>query len=95
MSKMKKNLLSISQLTKLGNFVIFDPKKIKVCWKVKIVDTLIMEGQKVDSIYVMSIKKASSQQTLQHAILPSLKQIEEKLQGRFGEQREERKKNLE
>ena len=50
---MKKNLLSILDLTDYGNFVVFSPKDIKVYQQVKIVDTPIMEGQKVDSMHVL------------------------------------------
>ena len=43
---MKKNLLSFLNLTDCGNYIVFGPKDVKVCQKVKIVDTPIMEGQK-------------------------------------------------
>ncbi|KAH7838943.1 hypothetical protein Vadar_033002 [Vaccinium darrowii] len=41
---MKKNLLSVSQLTSSGNYVVFGPKDVKVYQSLKPVGTPIMEG---------------------------------------------------
>ena len=60
---MKKNLLSISYLTNYGNFIVFGPKDVKVCQQVKIVDTPIMEEQKVDSMYVLLVEDACMEKT--------------------------------
>ncbi|CAL1391452.1 unnamed protein product [Linum trigynum] len=54
----KKNLLSITQLTAPGNYVVFGPDDVKVCKEIKIVGTPLMEGLKKDSMYVMSAESA-------------------------------------
>ncbi|ERN15152.1 hypothetical protein AMTR_s00056p00132650 [Amborella trichopoda] len=51
---MKKNLLLESQLTAIGNFVVFGPDDVKVCRSMKFPDQLIMESRRQNSIYVMS-----------------------------------------
>ncbi|KAA0045163.1 UBN2_3 domain-containing protein [Cucumis melo var. makuwa] len=51
--RMKKNLVPISQLTSAGNFVVFGPKDVKVYHNLKVSGTPLMEGQMMDSIYVM------------------------------------------
>ena len=60
---MKKNLLSILNLTDCGNFIVFSPKDINVYQQVKIVNTPIMEGQKVDSMYVLLVEDAYVEKT--------------------------------
>ena len=60
---MKKNLLSVSQLTNSGKFVVFGPRDVKVCQQVKIVDTPIMEGQKVASMYILLAEDAYMKKT--------------------------------
>ena len=60
---MKKNLLSVSDLTDCGNYVVFGPKDVKICQQVKIVDTPIMEGHKVDSMYVLLAEDAYVEKT--------------------------------
>ncbi|KAH7861033.1 hypothetical protein Vadar_020802 [Vaccinium darrowii] len=55
---MKKNLLSVSQLTSSGNYVVFGPKDVKVYQSLKPVGTPIMEGRRLESIYVMSAESA-------------------------------------
>ena len=52
---MKKNLLSMSQLTNFGKYVVFGLKDINIYDKLKVVGSPIMEGWHMDSIYVMSI----------------------------------------
>jgi hypothetical protein len=45
-SGMKKNLLSVSQITKSGNSVVFGPNDVKVCREVNIIGTPLMrKGQ--------------------------------------------------
>ncbi|KAH0644478.1 hypothetical protein KY284_032362 [Solanum tuberosum] len=51
---MKKNLLSVSQLTYSGNYVLFGPNDVKVYRNLKVTSTPIMEGRRLESIYVMS-----------------------------------------
>ncbi|KAH7847882.1 hypothetical protein Vadar_031260 [Vaccinium darrowii] len=55
---MKKNLMSVSQLTSSGNYVVFDLKDVKVYQSLKPVGTPIMEGRRLESIYVMSAESA-------------------------------------
>ena len=55
---MKKNLISVPQLTSLRKYVMFGPEHVKVYRSVKIVGTPIMEGQKLESVYVMSAQTA-------------------------------------
>nr|CAD1822543.1 unnamed protein product [Ananas comosus var. bracteatus] len=60
---MKKNLLSVSQLTASGNYVVFGPQDVKVFRSLKISGIQIMEGKKVESIYVMSAESAYVEKT--------------------------------
>nr|CAD1818376.1 unnamed protein product [Ananas comosus var. bracteatus] len=60
---MKKNLLSVSQLTASGNYVVFGPQDVKVFRSPKISGIQIMEGKKVESIYVMSAESAYVEKT--------------------------------
>jgi len=57
-SGMKKNLLSVSQLTDSGNYVLFGPNDVKVYQNLKVTSTPIMEGRRLESIYVMSAETA-------------------------------------
>ncbi|KAE8689487.1 putative disease resistance protein [Hibiscus syriacus] len=56
--RMKKNLLSLAQLTSLGHYVLFGPQDVKVYRDVKISETPTMEGRSLESIYVMSAESA-------------------------------------
>uniref|UniRef100_A0A2N9IT58 Integrase catalytic domain-containing protein n=1 Tax=Fagus sylvatica TaxID=28930 RepID=A0A2N9IT58_FAGSY len=55
---MKKNLLSVAQLTLSGHYVLFGPHDVKVYRDLKISETPIMEGQRLESIYVMLAESA-------------------------------------
>ena len=55
---MKKNLLSVSQLTATGNYVVFGPDDVKVYRNLKPLDMPVMEGRRLQSIYVMSAESA-------------------------------------
>ena len=55
---MKKNLLSVPQLTSLGNYVLFGPRDVKVYRHLKILGTPTMEGRRLQSVYVMSAETA-------------------------------------
>lgn len=55
---MKKNLLSVSQLTSSGNYVVFGPKDVKVYHNLKLTSPPPMEGRRLESIYVMSAQEA-------------------------------------
>ena len=52
MQSMKKNLLSVLQLTKKGNHVLFAPNDVKV-YKNR---ASIMAGRKIEPIYIISTK---------------------------------------
>ncbi|KAE8673428.1 putative disease resistance protein [Hibiscus syriacus] len=60
---MKKNLLSVAQLTSSGHYVLFGPQGVKVYHDVKISETPIMEGRRLESIYVMSAESAYVERT--------------------------------
>ena len=55
---MKKNLLSMSQLTKFGKNVVFGLKDVKIYDKLKVIDSPIMKGQHVNFVNVMSARLA-------------------------------------
>ncbi|KAG6489183.1 hypothetical protein ZIOFF_050443 [Zingiber officinale] len=55
---MKKNLLSVAQLTSSGHYVIFGPENVKVYRNLKISEAPTMEGQRLESLYVMSAESA-------------------------------------
>ncbi|KAA0037350.1 Integrase, catalytic core [Cucumis melo var. makuwa] len=55
---MKKNLVSVSQLTSADNFVVFGLDDVKVYHNLKVSGSPLMEGRRMDSIYVMSAKTA-------------------------------------
>ncbi|KAJ1380743.1 gag-polypeptide of LTR copia-type [Sesbania bispinosa] len=55
---MEKNLLSISQLTSSGNYVVFGPKYVKVYRSLKSSGQPLMEGRRLESIYVMPAQEA-------------------------------------
>ena len=54
----KKNLLSMSQLTTSGNYVLFGPEDVKVYEAVKIIGKLTIEGQRVEFVYVLFAESA-------------------------------------
>lgn len=55
---MKKNLLSVSQLTAPGSYVVFGPNDVKVYQEVKIIGTPFIEGKKQESVYVISAESS-------------------------------------
>ncbi|KAJ4951697.1 hypothetical protein NE237_028529 [Protea cynaroides] len=48
---MKKNLISVSQLTKSGGYVVFGPDDVKVYETVHITGNPYMQGRRCDSVY--------------------------------------------
>ncbi|XP_038896558.1 uncharacterized protein LOC120084811 [Benincasa hispida] len=52
--EMKKNFVSVSQLLSVGKFVVFEPGSVKVYHNLKVSGMSLMEGRRIDSIYVMS-----------------------------------------
>ena len=55
---MTKNLLSVSQLTASGNYVLFGPRDGKVYQNLEDNSIPILEGQHLESVYVMSAQIA-------------------------------------
>ena len=55
---MRKNLLSVAQLTSSGHFVLFGPRDVKVYQDLKISGMPTMEGRRLESVYVMSAESA-------------------------------------
>lgn len=55
---MKKNLLSVSYLVDLGNYILFGPDDIKIYRKLQISGSPTMEGKRIKSIYVMFVEIA-------------------------------------
>ena len=53
-SGIKKNLLSVPQLTTSGNYVLFGPKDVKVYEDIKIIGKPTMERRRVESVYILS-----------------------------------------
>ena len=53
-----KNLLSVSQLADSSNWVLFVPKDVKVYKEIVVISTPTMEGQQMESVYVMSAELA-------------------------------------
>ncbi|KAL4384135.1 hypothetical protein GQ457_15G011530 [Hibiscus cannabinus] len=54
----KKNLISVAQLTSSGHIVIFGPQDVKVNNNLEIKDEPLMKGRRLESIYVMSAEAA-------------------------------------
>ncbi|KAA8546606.1 hypothetical protein F0562_002655 [Nyssa sinensis] len=55
---MKKNLLSVAQLTSSGHFVLFGLQDVKVYRDLEIMEEPVMKGQRLESVYVMSAETA-------------------------------------
>ena len=53
-----KNLLSVSQLTASGNYVVFGPKDVGVYQRFKPICPANMKGRRLESVYVMSAQEA-------------------------------------
>lgn len=69
MEGIKNNLLSVSKLTNLGNYMAFDPYNVKVYRDVKIIGKLILEGEKHESVYVISVEMAYVENTEKNEII--------------------------
>ena len=51
---LKKNLLSVPQLTAERKYVLFGPEGVTIFRKLKVIGTPIMEGRRRQSVYVLS-----------------------------------------
>jgi len=54
--RMRKSLLSLTQLTCSVHFVLFGPQDVKVYRNLKIIEEPVMKGQRLESVYVMYAK---------------------------------------
>lgn len=55
---MKKNLISVAQLTSSGHFVLFGPQDMKIYWDLEFIEEPVMKGQRLESVYVMFAEAA-------------------------------------
>ncbi|KAG5598611.1 hypothetical protein H5410_029981 [Solanum commersonii] len=55
---MKKNLLSVAQLTSTGHFILFGPQDVRIYHDLEIKKEPVMKGQRLNSVYVMSAETA-------------------------------------
>jgi len=55
---MKKNLLSVAQLTSSGHYVLFGPQDVRIYHDLEVKEESVMKGQRLNSIYVMSTEIA-------------------------------------
>jgi hypothetical protein len=55
---LKKNLLSVSQLTEEGKYILFGLEGVSIYRKVKVIGTPILEGKRRQSVYVLSAESA-------------------------------------
>ncbi|GJX59599.1 PLAC8 family protein [Tanacetum coccineum] len=55
---MKKNLMSVAQLTSPGQYVLFGPQDVKVYQNLEVHGDPVMMGQRMESVYVMSAETA-------------------------------------
>ncbi|RVW66421.1 Retrovirus-related Pol polyprotein from transposon TNT 1-94 [Vitis vinifera] len=58
MTGMKKNLLSVAQLTSSGHFVLFGPQDVKVYRDLEIMEEPVIKGRRLESVYVMFAETA-------------------------------------
>ena len=69
----KKNLISVSQITDSGNFVVFGPSDVKVYKNLQISGMPYMEGKRIESIYVMTAQDAYVDKTRKNETVDSKK----------------------
>ncbi|KAF7845388.1 Retrovirus-related Pol polyprotein from transposon TNT 1-94 [Senna tora] len=55
---MRKNLLSVAQLTSSGHYVLFGPQDVKVYHNLEVTKEPVMKGRRLESVYVMSAETA-------------------------------------
>ncbi|KAG5629427.1 hypothetical protein H5410_001144, partial [Solanum commersonii] len=55
---MRKNLLSVSQLTISRNYILFCPDEVRIYQDLKNLENPIMKGRRLEFVYVMSIVSA-------------------------------------
>ncbi|KAJ0771566.1 putative RNA-directed DNA polymerase [Helianthus annuus] len=65
---MRKNLISVPQMTEEGNYVLFGPKDVKVFKEFETSSIPILQGRKTETVYVLNaesayVEKAKGKQT--------------------------------
>ncbi|KAL8132583.1 hypothetical protein AgCh_008166 [Apium graveolens] len=55
---MTKNLLSVSQLTSSGHYVLFGPQDVKMYRDIEINEEPVLMGRRLESVYMMSAETA-------------------------------------
>lgn len=56
--EMKKNLLSVSQLTAFDNYALLELDNVNVYQHLKVIGTPTMQGKQLESVYMMSTQEA-------------------------------------
>ncbi|KAJ0103216.1 hypothetical protein Patl1_06266 [Pistacia atlantica] len=67
--RMKKKLLSMAQLTSSGHYVLFGPQDVKVFRDLKISEKPMMDGQRLDLVYMMSAESTYVDKTRRNEIV--------------------------
>lgn len=60
---MKKNFLSMAQLTSSGCYVLFNPRDVKVYDDIKISEKPMIVGRQMELIYILSAEYAYVEKT--------------------------------
>ena len=64
---MTKNLISVSQLTNSGRYVLFGPNDFKILENVKSINgNTVLSGKRVNSLYVLSANEVFVEKTSRH-----------------------------
>ena len=50
---MKKNILSVAQLTSLGHYVLFGPQDVRIYQELEVEEESVIKGQRICSVYIM------------------------------------------
>ncbi|KAJ0106171.1 hypothetical protein Patl1_17920 [Pistacia atlantica] len=66
---MKKNFLSVAQLTSSGHYVLLRSQDVKVFRDLKILEKPTMEGRRLESVYMMSVESAHVDKTRRNEIV--------------------------
>lgn len=66
---MSKNLLSVTQLTTSGHYVLFGPRDVKVYEELKVSGAPTMQGRRMEYVCVMSAESAYVDKTKKNEIV--------------------------
>ncbi|GKA56164.1 indole-3-acetic acid-amido synthetase GH3.17 [Tanacetum coccineum] len=75
-SGMKKNLMSVLQLTSSRQYVLFGPQDVKVYRNLEVHGDPVMMGQRIESVYVMSAETAYLEEMMKKSMLKGLPNLE-------------------